>query len=43
MIRAIYLKYTKMPKSKIDKVLNDDDYYMNAEERKKFGFCDEII
>ena len=43
MIRAIYLKYTKMPKSKIDKVLNDDDYYMNAEECKKFGFCDETI
>lgn len=32
-----------MPKKMLEKVLKDDDYFMNAEECKKYGFCDEII
>lgn len=42
-IRCIYEAYTKMPKKMLDKVLKDDDYFMNAVECKKYGFCDEII
>ena len=42
-IKGIYETYTKMPKKMLEKVLKDDDYFMNAEECKKYGFCDEII
>ena len=42
-IKAIYEKHTKMPKKQLEKVLKDDDYFMNAEECLKYGFCDEII
>ena len=42
-IKAIYEKHTKMPKKQLEKVLKDDDYFMNAEECVKYGFCDESI
>lgn len=42
-IKTIYEKHTKMPKKMLEKVLKDDDYFMNAEECLKYGFCDEII
>ena len=42
-IYSIYATHTKMSKTQLDKVLKDDDYFMDADECLKRGFCDEII
>ena len=42
-IIEMYKKHTKMPEKMIRKLLEDDMYYMNAEECKKYGLVDEII
>lgn len=43
IIYDIYSTYTKMPKKKLKTVLEDDNYFMNAQECLDNGFCDEII
>jgi len=42
-IYTVYAAHTKMSKKQLDKVLKDDDYFMDADECLKYGFCDEII
>lgn len=42
-ILDMYIKNTKMSKKQLEKILKDDQYYMDAAECHKFGFCDEII
>ncbi len=42
-IVKMYKDNTKMPESMIRKELEDDGYFMNADECKKYGFVDEII
>lgn len=42
-IVEIYAKHTKLSKKTLEKILEDDDYHMNANDCKKNGFCDEII
>lgn len=39
----IYKQCTKMSEKEIRKKLEDDDYYLNAQECLKYGLCDEII
>jgi ATP-dependent protease ClpP protease subunit len=41
-IRSIYSKYTKIPKKKLDEIL-DHDLWLSAEECLKYGLVDEII
>jgi len=41
-IREIYLEYTKIPKKKLDKIL-DHDLWFDAETCLKYGLVDEII
>lgn len=38
-----YKKCTKMPEKEIRKRLEDDKYFLNAQECLKYGLCDEII
>ena len=41
-IREIYLEYTKIPKKKLDEIL-DHDLWFDAETCLKYGLVDEII
>jgi len=41
-IRKIYLEYTKIPKKKLDEIL-DHDLWFDAETCLKYGLVDEII
>ena len=41
-IRSIYSKHTKIPKKKLDEIL-DHDLWLSAEECLKYGLVDEII
>ena len=41
-IRDIYLKHTRIPKEKLNKIL-EHDLWMNAKECLEYGLVDEII
>lgn len=38
-----YVEHSKMDKSKVEEILKDDKFYMNANTCLKLGLCDEII
>ena len=41
-IRNVYLEYTKIPKKKLDEIL-EHDLWLDAETCLKYGLVDEII
>lgn len=39
----LYAEHTKIPKKKLEKMLEDDNMFLDAEQCLKMGLCDEII
>jgi ATP-dependent protease ClpP protease subunit len=42
LIRKVYLKHTKIPKGKLNKILKHDLWF-DAEKCVKFGMVDEVL
>lgn len=43
MLKEIYLRHTKIPKKKLEEIMKDDSYVMNAKECLQYGFCDVVF